>query len=116
MARKAKPTTTTTTTAPTLGAALAAVAGPAAPASAAPVVALRGGPAVQAVTLGAKPYRVTAPHNVAWWQAITAALQANDGTATVAQVTAAAGCPLTHLGYLLRRGHLAAATAPVAQQ
>jgi hypothetical protein len=43
----------------------------------APVVALRGGPAVQAVTLGAKPYRVTAAHNVAWWQAITAALQAN---------------------------------------
>jgi hypothetical protein len=88
---------------------------PATPAAPAPVVALRGGPAVQAVTLGAKAYRVTAPHNVAWWQAITATLQANGGIATVQQVTAAAGCPLTLLGYLLRRGHLAAATVPAAQ-
>lgn len=98
-----------------LGAALAAAAGPVAAPVQAPApaaVALRGGPAVVAVTNGSKPYRVQAAHNVAWWQAIQACLAANGGTAPVAVVCAAAQCPATHLGYLLRRGHLATAAAP----
>jgi hypothetical protein len=109
-----KPKATKPAAAPTLGAALAAAAGPVAPAPVAPApvaVALRGGPAVVAVTTGPAPYRVKAAHNVAWWQAIQACLQANGGTATVPVVCAAAQCPPTHLAYLLRRGHLAAVTA-----
>jgi hypothetical protein len=72
-------------------------------------VALRGGPAVQALKMGPKPYRVTAPHNVLWWNAIVAELVARGGVANVAHIQEAVpGMPLTMLGYLLRRGHLAA--------
>jgi hypothetical protein len=100
--------------APTIGAELAATvqeASVAAPAAPAPVVAvaLRGGPAVKAIKLGDKPYRVTAKHNVDWWIAITGALAANNGNpVAVADLQKTVGCPLTHFGYLLRRGHLAA--------
>ncbi len=78
----------------------------------APVVALRGGPAVATVAL--KPgavYRTKAPHNVAWWQAVTAACAA--GPAAVAQLTAqpeqgGSGVPAHFVGYCLRRGYLVA--------
>jgi hypothetical protein len=71
-------------------------------------VALRGGGAVTALKLGGKPYRVTAPHNRAWWDAIVSELVARGGVANVADLQEVVGCPLTHFGYLLRRGHLAA--------
>jgi hypothetical protein len=67
----------------------------------------------QVYTLG-KPYNVrpnTAQNNAASWQAITAALQANGGTATRAQLLAAMQ-PLNHapmVGYAIRRGWLAPA-------
>jgi hypothetical protein len=67
----------------------------------------------QVFTLG-KPYNVrpnTAQNNAASWAAITAALQANGGKATRAELLAAMQ-PLNHapmVGYAIRRGWLAPA-------
>lgn len=94
----------------------APVQAPAAPvqapvqAPAAPAVALRGGPAVAQVQVKAGAvYRTKAPHNVAWWQAITVAATAQP--AAVATLTAhpaqgGAGVPAHFVGYCLRRGYL----------
>lgn len=91
------------------------VAAPAPKAASKPVtVALRGGAAVAQVALvpGAT-YRTKAAHNVAWWQAIGAAVQAGQGKAAVAQLVAqapaGAGVPAHFVGYCLRRGYLQAA-------
>jgi hypothetical protein len=85
----------------------ATLAAPAAPAAPAPakVVALRGGLAIASVRMGTKAYRVTAPHNVAWWAHVQATLQAGQGTASV-QAVVATGVPATMVGYLVRRGYL----------
>jgi hypothetical protein len=73
----------------------------------APVVALRGGLAIAAVTLTGKPYRTKAQHNAQWWQQITAA-QGGSVTALLA-----AGVPSHFVAYTVRRGYLAPATAEV---
>jgi hypothetical protein len=70
-------------------------------------VALRGGLAVQAVTLTGKPYRSAAAHNTAWWQAVTAAC-AGGAPATV-QALVQAKVPTHFIGYTVRRGYLKAA-------
>lgn len=75
----------------------------------APVVALRGGAAISHVKLGAANYRVTAPHNVAWWATVNQQLSANNGVAPVADILKA-GVPAIMVGYLVRRGYLAATT------
>ena len=82
---------------------------PAAPVAAAkPVtVALRGGPAVTSVKLGAKAYRVSAPHNVAWWKTVTDQLAASAGEVAV-QDLLKAEVPAIMVGYLIRRGYLTA--------
>lgn len=81
-----------------------------------PVVALRGGLEVAAVAATGKPYRTAAAHNAAWWAAIGAALATGNGTAGVAalcaQAPAGPGVPAHFVGYCVRRGYLAAATAP----
>lgn len=80
---------------------------PVAPAPA--VVPVRGGLAIAQVKLGGKPYRVTAPHNAAWWATVQAQLAAApNGVAPVANVVAA-GVPVIMVGYLVRRGYLVAA-------
>lgn len=85
-----------------------AQAAPAAPVAKAPVVALRGGPAVSAVKLTGTVYRVTAPHNVAWWELVKGEIaKGTDGVAPVAAVLKT-GVPATMVGYLIRRGYLAA--------
>jgi hypothetical protein len=71
-------------------------------------VALRGGLAIASVKLGGKPYRVTAAHNVAWWQATQKCLSDGKGVATV-QALVATGMPATMVGYMVRRGYLAKA-------
>lgn len=104
------------TPAPTTSAALAALAAtvtanpvPVAPAPAPAVVPVRGGLAIAQVKLGGKPYRVTAPHNAAWWATVQAQLAAApNGVAPVANVVAA-GVPVIMVGYLVRRGYLVAA-------
>lgn len=94
--------------APSSGPALALPA-PATPATLPPVtVALRGGLAIAAVCATGKVYRVTAPHNVAWWDQVKAAMLAGGGTAQV-QALVAAGVPAIMVGYLVRRGYLKAA-------
>lgn len=78
-------------------------------ASAPAVVPVRGGLAIAQVKLGGKPYRVTAPHNAAWWSTVQAQLAAApNGVAPVAAVVAA-GVPVIMVGYLVRRGYLVAA-------
>lgn len=74
-------------------------------------VALRGGLAIASVVLTGKPYRVAAPHNVAWFATIGKLAAASGGTASV-QAIVAAGVPAPFVGYVVRRGYLAA--APVA--
>lgn len=107
--------------APAAGGALAAMAAqlqapapapaPVAPAPA-PVqaVALRGGLAIVAVRATTALYRTSAPHNVAWWALVQQQLAAGDGVATVPALLAA-GVPAPFVGYVVRRGYLAA-TAP----
>lgn len=73
----------------------------------APVVALRGGPAISTVKMGGKNYRVTAAHNVAWWDQVKAELAKGSGKAAVADIIKA-GVPATMVGYLVRRDYLAA--------
>ncbi len=113
----------------------APVAAPAAPvvapaAPAAPVVALRGGLAVQAVMLApGRPYRTSAAHTAANWQTIAAACAAAPGgVVAVAALLppadsraaaashkangAGAWVPGHFVGYCLRRGYLVAATLP----
>ena len=92
------------------GAALAAGNTPAK----APVVALRGGPAVALVQVVAgATYRTKAPHNVAWWATVQA--QATAAPVAVATLCAAPySVPSHFVGYCLRRGYLAA--LPVAPQ
>lgn len=79
-------------------------------------VVLRGGATFSAVKLGAHKYAVSAPHNVAAWAAVTACLQANDGTAPVQAVckaiaaeplAAKCGSAAGMVAYLVRRGALA---------
>ena len=83
-------------------------AAPAAPVAATPVaakaVALRGGPAVQAVKLTGKVYRVGAAHNAGWWQQVVSAT-AGDKAVPVADLLAA-GVPAPFIGYTIRRGYL----------
>lgn len=87
---------------------VAAVAAPVAVAAPAPVaVALRGGPAVQAVTLTGKPYRSAAKHNTDWWAQVQGAAAAPAG-APVAELVKA-GVPTHFIGYTMRRGYLKAA-------
>lgn len=69
------------------------------------------GQVVQAVALTPVAYKVSAPHNVAWWQAVQAAVAAGQGVATV-QALAAAGVPLHFVRYAQGRGHLAPAALP----
>ena len=105
--------------APAAGGALAAMAAqlqapapaPVAPAPA-PVqaVALRGGLAIVAVRATTALYRTSAPHNVAWWALVQQQLAAGGGVATVPALLAA-GVPAPFVGYVVRRGYLAA-TAP----
>lgn len=96
-----------------LAAMAAALATPAA-SSAAPqqpqTVALRGGLAIASVVLTGKPYRVAAPHNVAWFATISKLAAASGGTASV-QAIVAAGVPAPFVGYVVRRGYLAPAPA-----
>ena len=69
--------------------------------------AKRAGPVV-VYTMGEKPYRVTAPHNVERWEAICEALEAGGGQADSAELRPLSGpTPDTMLGYLVRGGHLA---------
>lgn len=82
---------------------------PAAATPAAPVVALRGGPAVQAVKLTDKAYRTKAEHNLGWWGTITT--QAATGPASV-KTLVEAKVPTHFIGYCIRRGYLGAATIP----
>lgn len=103
MAKATKPATKTVAAKPatkTVAAPAPVVAAPA------PVVALRGGPAVQAVTLTGKPYRSAAAHNTGWWQQIAQAVAA--GPAPVADLVKA-GVPTHFIGYTMRRGYLVAA-------
>ena len=86
-----------------LAATLAAAPVPVQPAPQA--VALRGGLAITAVRLTGKPYRVSAPHNVAWWATLAQVLAQHGGTAPVPAVVKA-GLPATHVAYLVRRGYL----------
>jgi hypothetical protein len=79
-----------------------------APVVAAQPVALRGGLVAANVKSGPKPYRVKAAHNVAWAQQITNLLSAGNGTTSVQSIVAV-GVPATMVGYMLRRGYLAAA-------
>lgn len=78
------------------------------------VVALRGGIAVATVTLGSKPYSSRAPHNVAWFAAVQAAVAAGNGQAAVATLLqpapAGSGVPSHFIAYCLRRGYLAQPT------
>lgn len=60
------------------------------------------------VKLGAKAYRSTAAHCIAWWGLVDATIKANDGAATYAQLQAA-GVPGHFVAYVQRRGGLAAA-------
>lgn len=80
---------------------------PVAAPKAAKVVALRGGPAVSTVKLTGVAYRVQAPHNVAWWDAVNKCIAAGKGSAAVTDIIKA-GPPATMVGYLIRRGYLAA--------
>jgi hypothetical protein len=98
MARKSSRTPATTTVAP------AAQVG-----QTPTTVALRGGKAVAQVTVNpAVTYHSKAPHNVAWWQAITSAAAA--GPTPVAPMLVSAnnpnGVPAHFVGYCLRRGYL----------
>lgn len=80
----------------------------------APAVALRGGPAVTYVQVNpATVYHSKAPHNVAWWQAITSAATAAPApvAALVATQANPQGVPGHFVGYCLRRGYLVAAQA-----
>lgn len=80
-------------------------AAPVAATPAAPkAVALRGGPAVQAVKLTGKVYRVGASHNAGWWQQVATAA-AGDKAVPVADLLAA-GVPAPFIGYTIRRGYL----------
>lgn len=83
-----------------------------APAPAAATVALRGGLAIANVRLTGKPYRVAAPHNQQWWQAVVAAV----GSAPSVPIGSVLltpqnpkGAPAHFVGYAIRRGYLAAA-------
>lgn len=80
------------------------VAAPAAPAT----VALRGGLAIAAVKLTGKNYRVGAKHNQEWWAQCQQAVTAGGGTASV-KALVEAGVPAIFVGYVVRRGYMAAA-------
>ncbi len=69
----------------------------------APVVALRGGIAVQAVKLTDKKYATKAEHNLGWWTTITT--QAAQGPASVKSLVEAK-VPAHFIGYCVRRGYL----------
>lgn len=78
------------------------------PKAAPKVVALRGGPAVATVKLTGVAYRVQALHNVAWWDTVCKAIAAGGGTAAVTDLVAKENVPAIMVGYLIRRGYLAA--------
>lgn len=69
-------------------------------------VALRGGPAVQAVQITGKLYRSAAKHNTDWWAQVQAAAASPAG-APVADLVKA-GVPTHFIGYTMRRGYLKA--------
>jgi hypothetical protein len=72
---------------------------------------------VAVCVLGTTAYRTTAAHNIAWWQAINAALAAGPQpvAALCALPTAHGVVPGHFVGYALRKGYLQAApVAPVA--
>lgn len=78
-----------------------------------PVVALRSGPAVQAVALGPKVYRVKAEHNLVAWRAVEA-LMANGPAPMPAVLDTIKAHPSLggasgFMQYCLRRGYLVAA-------
>lgn len=90
----------------------AATPAPVAPAPAPAAVALRGGPAVQRVTLTGKAYRTGAKHNAQWWAQVQELCQQDDGTGRADAPVAALvemGVPTHFIGYALRRGYLATA-------
>jgi hypothetical protein len=69
------------------------------------VVALRGGPAISTVKMGPNVYHVQAPHNILWWNIVTAKLAASDdGTAAVTDLLE--HMPGTMIRYLVARGYL----------
>lgn len=84
-----------------------------APVAPLPVVALRSGPVVQAVTMGPKVYRVKAAHTLVAWQAVCG-LMASGPAAMPAVLTAIKAHPSLggaagFVQYCLRRGYLVAA-------
>ena len=84
-----------------------------APVAPMPVVALRSGPVVQAVTMGPKVYRVKAAHTLVAWQAVCG-LMAGGPAAMPAVLTAIKAHPSLggaagFVQYCLRRGYLVAA-------
>lgn len=81
---------------------------PAAPAAKPVAVALRGGAAITTVKLTGKNYRVGAAHNKDWWDQCCAAIAKGKGTAPVADMIKG-GVPAIFVGYVVRRGYLAAA-------
>ena len=58
------------------------------------------------VTLGTKPYKVKAEHNIAMWQRVVRAIAEGEGKATWTAL-AEAGVPAHFVGYCVRRGNLA---------
>lgn len=88
------------------------VAAPVAVQPAPPTVALRGGPAVATVAIApGTVYRTKAPHNVAWWAAITKACASGPAPVTtlLAQAPAGAAVPSHFVTYCMRRGYLVGA-------
>ncbi len=92
---------------PSKGTVTQVAAAPQAAPQAAPV-ALRGGLVLTSLKLSGKVYRVAAPHNVAWWQTTQDVIAKGKGVAST-QAIVAAGVPASMVGYLYRRGYLAAA-------
>lgn len=93
---------------------LPTVATPApAPVAPAPVVALRTGPAVQAVALGPKVYRVKAEHNLVAWRAVEALMATGPAPMPAVLETIklhpSLGGASGFMQYCLRRGYLVAA-------
>jgi hypothetical protein len=92
---------------------LPTVATPAPTAAPVPVVALRTGPVVQAVSIGPKVYRVKAAHTLVAWQAVQGLMAT--GPAPMPAVLQAikahpsVGGATGFVQYCLRRGYLVAA-------
>ena len=100
----------TVKSAPAAASPLPTVAAPVIPVATpkAKVVALRGGPAIATVKLGAKNYRVTAQHNIDWWATVTRQLAASENGQVAVTALLEAKIPGTMIRYLVSRGYLAA--------